>query len=34
MTQAIVAARVGQPSPCLLPEVTTDSHEEDLLKAA
>ncbi len=32
MTKAIVAARAGQPSPSLLPEITTDSHKEDLKK--
>ena len=24
----------GAPAPCLLPEIITDSHEEDFLKAA
>jgi len=34
MTQAIVAARFAQRSPCLLPEVTTSSAQEDLPTAA
>lgn len=34
LTQAVAAARSGQPSPSLLPEVITDSDREDLLKAA
>lgn len=34
LTQAVVAARSGQPSPSLLPEAITNSDEEDLLKAA
>lgn len=34
MTQAVAAARSGQPSPSLLPETITNSNEEDLLKAA
>src|SRR4028119_1838450 len=34
LTQAVVAAREGTPSPSLLPEVLTDSDAEDLSKAA
>jgi transposase len=34
MTQAVVAARGGKPSPCLLPEVVSRSDEHDLLSAA
>jgi len=34
LTQAVVAAREGVPSPSLLPEVLTDSDAEDLSKAA
>ena len=34
LTQAVVAARAGQPSPSLLPKAITNSDEEDLLKAA
>ena len=34
LAQAVVAARAGKPSPRLLPEVITDSNQEDLLKAA
>lgn len=34
LTQAVVAAREGRPSPSLLPEVLTDSDAEDLSKAA
>ena len=34
MAQAITAAREGTPSPCLLPEIITDSDQEDFLKAA
>ena len=34
LTQAVVAARQGQPTPCLLPEMDPSSHDSDLLKAA
>jgi len=34
ITHAVVAARYGKPSPCLLPETANSSGEEDLLKAA
>lgn len=34
LTQAVVAARAGQPVPSLLPVVDTSSDEQDLLTAA
>jgi hypothetical protein len=34
MTQAVIAAREGQPAPSLLPEVATSSNNSELLKAA
>lgn len=34
LTQAVVAARAGQPVPSLLPEVPPSSNESDLLTAA
>lgn len=34
MTQAVVAARGGTATPCLVPETTTCSDDSDLLKAA
>lgn len=34
MTQAVIAAREGQPAPSLLPEVATSSNDSELLKAA
>ena len=34
LTQAVAAAREGSSAPCLLPEIITDSDEEEFLEAA